>query len=147
MTNLLIQDAKEELKRADHMLYISLKYTRTCDVMRNIIARLIAAFDLAILAILEMLKETGKIVDIPDNNKTRAEMLSKYKRNSKVFLELYYLLLKLLDCTICPREEYRKHVTMICDLGGKKFEVDVPLLTEYFKKTKQFLEYAEGEVN
>ena len=39
---------EEELKRADHLVYVSLKYTRTCDIMKNAIKRLIAAFQLVI---------------------------------------------------------------------------------------------------
>ena len=60
MTHLLVQDANNELKRADHMLYISLKYTRTCDVMQNIIKRLIAAFDFGIEAMLDDLNNKNK---------------------------------------------------------------------------------------
>ena len=33
----LVEGAKEELKRADHSIYITLKYTRTVDVIKNII--------------------------------------------------------------------------------------------------------------
>ena len=28
-----IHDAKQEMKRVDHLIYVSLKYTRTVDVM------------------------------------------------------------------------------------------------------------------
>ena len=41
-------DADEELKRADHMIYVTLKYTRTADVIHNILKRLINAFDVSI---------------------------------------------------------------------------------------------------
>ena len=67
MTNLLIQDAEEEIKRADHLLYISLKYTRTRDIVKNIIVRLIAAFDLAIMAILEDANSKKKLYNVSDN--------------------------------------------------------------------------------
>lgn len=147
MTHLLVQDAKDELKRADHMLYISLKYTRTRDVMRNIIFRLIAAFDLGILALLEKLKENKKLINIPKSGKEKVEILSRLKRNSKEFLELYVLLKRIEECSYTAREEYRKHVTMISNIAGKKLEIDVPLLTEYFKKTNEFINYVEGELH
>ncbi len=35
--------AKEEIKRADHLMYVSLKYTRTVDILKSIIERLINA--------------------------------------------------------------------------------------------------------
>ena len=43
-----IEKAKEELKRADHLYYVSLKYTKTVDVIKSIIERLINAFDFTI---------------------------------------------------------------------------------------------------
>ena len=52
-----IKEAKDEIKRADHLIYVSLKYTRTCDIILNIFKRLVAAYDSAILASLEKSKE------------------------------------------------------------------------------------------
>ena len=43
-----LDEAKEEIKRADHLIYISLKYTKTVDVIKITIQRLINAFDFAI---------------------------------------------------------------------------------------------------
>lgn len=145
MTKLLLQDAGEEIKRAEHLLFISLKYTRTRDVMRNIIVRLIAAYDLIILAILESSKSKKKLDEIPESWKTRAQLAYKIKSGCREFLELYSLLRKVYDSPYSAREEFRKHITMVSNIGGKKVEIDVPTLTEYFKKTKMFLKYAEEE--
>ena len=43
-----IENAVSQLKRADHLLYVTLKYTRTVDVIKSIIKRLISAFDFAV---------------------------------------------------------------------------------------------------
>ena len=32
-------DSKQEINRADHLIYVSLKYTRTVDVIKSIIER------------------------------------------------------------------------------------------------------------
>ena len=40
-----LYDAEKELKRVDHLIYVSLKYTRTVDVFKNIIKRLISTID------------------------------------------------------------------------------------------------------
>lgn len=45
--------ASQELKRAEHLLYVSLKYTRTADVMQSFIARLVACFDFIIDGLLK----------------------------------------------------------------------------------------------
>ena len=52
---------EEELKRADHLIYVSLKYTRTCDIMKNAIKRLISAFELAMQDYLEAMRKKKKI--------------------------------------------------------------------------------------
>ena len=48
-----LEDAKEELKRVDHLIYVSLKYTRTVDVLRNVIERLVTASEFMITAMLK----------------------------------------------------------------------------------------------
>lgn len=40
-----ITNAVEELKRVDHLIYVSLKYTRTVDVIRSVINRLIESYN------------------------------------------------------------------------------------------------------
>ena len=82
-----LQDAKEEIKRADHLIYVSLKYTRTCDIILNIFKRLITAYDYAILASLEKSKEEGKTTVIPESKMLRAEMLYRLKRKFKEQIE------------------------------------------------------------
>ena len=58
------ESAEEELKRADHLLYVTLKYTRNVDVIKNIIKRLINAYDYAVLEALKYLK-VKNISDVP----------------------------------------------------------------------------------
>ena len=137
-------NAKEEIKRADHLIYISLKYTRTCDIMMNVINRLIEVFDELIHSALLDLKERGKIRNIPESKVSKAEELSKLKRSFKRYIDLYFLLKKIFSSDFIRREEYRKNVTLISQLGpNENLEVTVPVLTEYFKKTKEFIDVLE----
>ena len=50
-------NADDELKRADHMIYVTLKYTRTADVIQNIIKRLTNAYEFSILETLNKLNK------------------------------------------------------------------------------------------
>jgi hypothetical protein len=59
-------NAMEELKRVDHLIYVSLKYTRTGDVVKNIISRLADSYEFMTIALLEKLKKEKKIFDVPD---------------------------------------------------------------------------------
>ncbi len=143
----LIDNAKEELKRADHLIYVSLKYTRTCDILMNTVKRLIESSDFLILALLENLKDKKKIVSIPENVLNRAELLQNQDKKYKNYIRLYMLLNKIKGCEFDRREEYRKHVTMIAHLDRKELEVTVPVLTEYYEKVKEFVDFVEEEIS
>jgi hypothetical protein len=138
--------AKEELKRVDHLIYVTLKYTRTCDVIKSVIERLINAFEEAFDQCLEYAKEKKKLKVIPDSNRMRAEMLQKVcnKRGIKKYFGLYYLFRELYVAEFGRKEEYRKHVAMVCRLDkGKIVEVDIPVLMGYFDQTKEFVKIME----
>jgi hypothetical protein len=136
-----LEDAKEEIKRVDHLFYVSLKYTRTVDMMRNLIERLISTFDCAILSLLEYAKEKKKIKEIPPTPSLRCDIVKEvYKdTNLKLSIDLYLLLRKLMRMPYTKREEYRRHVTMISQVGDKKIETDIDILKEYYDKTMKFL--------
>ena len=148
MSNQYVDNAKEEIKRADHLIYISLKYTRTCDIIMNIIARLIESYDELIFSSLDKLNQDLKIKNVPESKLKRAEELSKLKRSFKKHLDLYFLLRRIQGSDFDRREEYRKNVTLISHISPtEKLEVTVPLITDYFKKTKEFLEIVEDFVD
>lgn len=128
----LEDSAEEELKRADHLIYVSLKYTRTVDVIKNIIKRFITAYDYAIQDLLRHLKV--KVSPIP---LIRAKQLMRKKTSLKGEVEFFLFLRKLDKAHYTKREEYRKHVTMITKYG----EIEIPTLEEYFKRTKDFVKF------
>jgi hypothetical protein len=142
----LIEQAREELKRADHLIYISLKYTRTCDIIMNTVKRLVESCDFVILALLEKFKERRKSLSIPENSLSRAELLVSLDKKYKSHIKLYLLLCKIRDSEFDRREEYRKHVTMIVHLERRSLEVTVPILEEYYFSIKDFVDTAEGEI-
>ncbi len=142
----LLEEAREELKRADHLVYVSLKYTRTCDILMNTIKRLIEASDFVILALLERLRDKKKIASIPEGSLNRVELLLEKDKKYKAHIKLYLLLNKIEGCEFDRREEYRKNVTMIAHLDRRDLEVTVPVLDEYFQKIKEFVDIAEDEI-
>jgi len=138
--------AKEELKRVDHLIYVTLKYTRTCDVIKNTIERLINAFEAVFDQGLEYAKKKRKTKVIPDSNRLKGELLYKVcnKRGVKKYFELYLLLRDLYVAEFGRKEEYRKHVAMVCTMdNGKIIEVDIPTLMEYYTQTKEFVKIIE----
>lgn len=141
----LEDSAKQELKRADHLLYVTLKYTRTVDVIKNTIKRLINAFDYAILEALEWTMKKKKIKKISDLNKLRSEDLGKIYPEIKTYIDFYTLLKRLDRAEYAKREEYRKNVTMIVT-EDIITEINIPKLKEYFEKTKEFVEWVDNLV-
>ncbi|MCH7770154.1 MAG: hypothetical protein IIA49_03945, partial [Bacteroidetes bacterium] len=70
-----LDNAIKELKRVDHLFYVSLKYTRTADMMKHMIERLINAFSFGIESMLKFAKEQKMIDRIPNNPTLDAELL------------------------------------------------------------------------
>ncbi len=140
--------AKEELKRVDHMFYVSLKYTRTCDVIKNIIKRMLAAYDYTFSAILESLEEDGKIDSVPSLEKNRVELVSKSKTKYKDYIKHYNLLKKIDEAEFDRREEYRKHVTLSLKFDeDSTLEVNVPTILEYYKKVDDFVNLVGEDIS
>lgn len=141
-----LEEAKEELKRADHSIYITLKYVRTCDIILNTIKRLINAFDLGILALLKKLHEDKKIKQIPISVVERCDLVEKVVPKTKPFLKYYKTFKKLTKCEYSTKEEFRKHITLISK-DKKPIEVNVDTLIEYFEKTIEFIRFVEQKIN
>src|SRR3989338_9216819 len=140
---MLIEDnqnkALEEIKRADHLVHVTLKYTRTADVIKNIIERLINSFDFTFLGYLLYLKDKGKLRQIPVSSKARLELFKKeFKGKAKIYLNLYTLMKSIFNAEFGKKEEFRKHVTLISYLNRRTVNVDIPVITDYYYKTREF---------
>ncbi|MDO8556282.1 MAG: hypothetical protein Q7R96_03855 [Nanoarchaeota archaeon] len=139
------ESAREELKRADHLIYVSLKYTRTADVIKNTIKRLIAAMDFVIADILKYLKTKKKRVKtIPELPKLRADLLHSMSAEFQDDIHFYYLLKSIDKAEYSKKEEFRKNVALLAHLSPKEtVEVNMALLTEHYKRTVDFVKRAE----
>ena len=145
----LLDKTKAELKRADHLVYVSLKYTRTVDVIRTIIKRLINAFNFGIEALLEKALKEDKIKAIPvAHNIKCSAILGLYETDEvKEYISLFNVLRKILKARFIPKQEYRRNVTMIVVFDKNKIlDVNMDSLNEYFYKVKQFAEFVEEQL-
>jgi len=144
-----LDNAKNELRRAEHLLYVSLKYTRTVDVIRSIIERLINSLDNGIDALLEKVKRRRKTLEIPNTPRQKSELVKElYSKNEKIvkMMDFYLRLRDILQAKYSRREEYRRHVTMVSNVGGEIVEVKIDTLHEYYDKVKEFIELVQEEV-
>ena len=142
----LVESAKEELKRADHSIYVTLKYTRTVDIIKNIIKRLISASDIAILEALHYLQAKKKIKEIPPASKKRADVVASALPDFKKEIEFYFLLREIEIAPYTKREEYRKNVALVTTVNGKTIVVDNETVRKHFERIVQFVDKVHGLV-
>lgn len=142
-----IHEAKEELKRADHLIYVSLKYTRTVDVIKSVIERLIATFDRVIEGLLVKAEEENKIIEVPPAPMLRVNILMKeiYPDNEELhdYLQFYLLLRKFSKAEYTRAREFRRHVTMTAMVDGEYHEIKIDHVTDYYKKTIDFIDFVK----
>jgi hypothetical protein len=137
-------EAIQELKRVEHLFWVSLKYTRTVDVIKNVIERLINCIGFGLEAILKYSKEKKLLTSIPSNAGMRCELLKKAFHDNPELVEyvnFYLMLRKLSRAEYTKKEEFRRHVTMIAVIDKRGVvNVDIDTLKEYYLKTRSFIE-------
>jgi hypothetical protein len=142
-------EAREELKRLEHILYVSLKYTRTVDVLINALNRIITIFDLIIEALLEKAIDEGKLNVLPKSPALRSRKLGLLMEDDeelKKFLRFYLFIRTILNSEYAKRREYRRHVTLIVDGENMTTEIDSDNLLNCEKYSHKFLEYGREHI-
>ena len=139
-------NAKQELKRVDHLIYVSLKYTRTADVLKNVIERLVSSFDNMVLAVLLAAKEKEMLEEVSKAPLRRYEQIKEIFPEDKTLLEMadfYVYLRKLSKMEYGSENEYRRHVAMLFEIEGEKVKFDIDTATDYYKRAKDFAGYID----
>ena len=134
---------------ADHLLYVSLKYTKTCDVIFNLILRWRKMIEISIEEILIHAKKRKKISAIAKNPVGKIESVRKLFKKDANFLkviELYEMFKKIETLRIERIGEFRKNVTLKIFYKGEEINVNLEqlkiyaeLLEKFISSTKQFL--------
>src|SRR3989338_2952178 len=136
-----LEEAREELKRADHIIYVSLKYTRTVDVIKNLVERLINCLDFVIGRLLDHAVEQKLIAERLDNPGLKVSLLRKaYGERFSELGALYLHLRKISRAEYKKSSEYRRHVTMTATIDEGTFMIDIDKSKELYMKVKQFVE-------
>lgn len=141
-----LNNAREEFKRVEHQIYVSLKYTRTVDVLQNIISRMIDGYDCIIEALLKYAKEKKLLENIPETPREKGELLQKtFQEDQKIVdnIELYFLLRKISRSNPQRENEYRRHVTLRTIIDGREEIVNIDIISNYFHYIQEFLQYVE----
>ena len=143
--------AVQELKRVDHLFWVSLKYTRTVDVIKHVIDRLISCIGYGFESLLKYANEKKLAAHIPENAGLRIELIRKtFPDNIEIidYINFYQKLRKLSKAEYTKREEFRRHVTMIATIDkGEIVEVSIDSLKEDYEKTKNFIRLIKKIIN
>lgn len=144
-----MEDIIQEKISADHLLYVSLKYTKTCDVILNLILRWRKMIDTSIEEILKHAKKKKKISSIPSNPASQIQEIKNLFKKDKNFLEvieLYEMFRKIEELRRERIGEFRKNVTLRVFYRGEEVNVNLEqlkiyaeMLEKFISATKQFL--------
>ncbi len=134
----------KEKTSADHLLYVSLKYTKTCDVMLNLIERWKSMIELTIDALLDKVKKKKKIISIPVAPKMKVDVLKKVFKKEPLVLETLetYEFFKRIPVLEKTRDaEFRKNVCLTILDRGKEIRIDMEKLKEYSELLERFIKF------
>lgn len=137
-----MEDIIQEKISADHLLYVSLKYTKTCDVIKNLILRWRKMIETSVEAILKHAKKRKKISSIPSNPLGKIEIIKKLFKKEKNFLdaiEMYEMFRKIDELRTERIGEFRKNVTLKIFYQGNEINVNLEKLKEYADKLEKFI--------
>ncbi len=132
----------QEKISADHLLYVSLKYTKTCDVILNLILRWRKMIETAIDEILEHAKKKKKIKTIPTNPIDKIKEIKKIFKNDKEFLkviEMYEMFRKIEELRKERIGEFRKNVNLKVTYRGKEININLEQLKIYAENLEKFI--------
>ena len=137
-----MEDIIQEKISADHLLYVSLKYTKTCDVILNLILRWRRMMEISIDKILEKAKKKKMISTVPTSTTVKLEVVKKVLKSDKNFqevIEMYEMFKKIEELRKERIGEFRKNVTLKVFYQGQEIDINLEKLKEYADKVERFI--------
>ena len=145
MTEILEKIIKEKIS-ADHLLYVSMKYTKTCDVMINLIRRWKIMMDSAFDGLLEKAKKKKMVKKIPSAPKLKLDLIKEVFKDEPDVMDAVreYEMFKLIDVLKNTKEgEFRKGVCLRITYRGDEVAVNLDKLKEYAEILERFINYTK----
>jgi hypothetical protein len=124
-------------------MYVSLKYTKTCDVILNLLARWKSLIETSFDAILEKRCEEGKIPCMYATPKERIEFMKKYFAKDEAIqkvIPLYIFFKRIPDLPKTRSGEFRKNVNLKVKAGPTKVvDINMEMLGGYYDIVEAFI--------
>lgn len=138
----MLTEILKEKTSADHLMYVSLKYTKTCDVILNLIARWKSMMEMSFDALLQQKVDAGKIPFMPATPKERILFMKKYFKKSEVFQEtipVYIFFKRIPELNKTRSGEFRKNVCLKIIEPNGATEINMDKLKEYTELLEKFI--------
>jgi hypothetical protein len=137
-----MEDIIQEKISADHLFYVSLKYTKTCDVIMNLLLRWRKMIETCNNEILKRAKKDGKIPKVEDNAIGKIQQMKELFKNDKDMLEsidFFMMLRKIEDLKTERIGEFRKNVALKVQFRGQEININLEKLKEYAEMMEKFI--------
>jgi hypothetical protein len=141
-----LEKIMKEKTSADHLLYVSMKYTKTCDVMINLIKRWKVMMDYAFDGLLEKAKKKKIIKYIPTAPKLKMDAVRNVFEGNPAVMDAVeiYEMFKLIEILKKSREnEFRKGVCLKVVYKWKEVVINLDKLKEYSEILERFINYTK----
>ncbi|MCL6500478.1 MAG: hypothetical protein K6T16_00390 [Candidatus Pacearchaeota archaeon] len=139
----MLNEIDRERKMAEHLFYVSLKYTKTGDVILNLINRWERMIDKCIELLLRRAKKSGAIREIPIAPKAREMAIRDAYKDELVqeIMDIYSFFRKLPTLEKIREHEFRKNVAIKVISGGREIEINMDKLKEWNESLNSFINY------
>lgn len=142
----LIEEALTEFKRAEHLMYVSLKYSRTGDVLLSLIERLLATIDKC----MDVLYKFKGIKDVPSAPISKANTLKReFPDDTRIgeMVDIFMTFRKIRRSEKEAAGEFRRTLNVTVKLPDEEpLILTIDSAQEYFDKTRRFLSYVKEMV-
>ena len=137
-----MEEIIQEKISADHLLYVSLKYTKTCDVIMNLLLRWRRMIDTSVDALLIHAQKKKKIPKVPETSVKKIDKMKEiFKKDKEIMntIRFYEMLRKLEELRTERIGEFRKNVNLKIFYQGEETDVDLKKLKDYALLLEKFI--------
>ena len=138
---------EKEMKAAQHLLYVSMKYTKTCDVMLNLMHRWQQMIDEAMMSALEKAKKKKLIKEIPVAPIQKMNAMKDIFKKEPLIQEtmaIYLFFRKVNGCQMSKEHEFRKNVALRVTSDEKEIIIDIEKLKEWQALLENFIKFVRA---
>jgi hypothetical protein len=133
----LVRDLKRKLNSIEHMLYVSSKYTRTTEMLKNIMANIVSGYEQFFAVAFEVLVNPQEAIGNTVQDKIQMLNEALMMRGISVDLSDYFLLKRLLLCEFDKIGEYRKNLSMVSFIDGEEYIINIAKLHDFYENLKE----------